>query len=123
LGEKSAVNRRDFLILRSARSRAAEISCQRLYLWCMDVTALTDAHQERCASGGEEPVGWTGEPPAVFEPRTLTQVFQELERDLRDVDVVRVRDTRWRLNEDVSMKLETLLAEFRRRGGRVEYLD
>ena len=68
---------------------------------------------------GDEP--WVGEPPAVFTARTTQQLFQNLDRDLRDVEVLRVVDSQWLACEELRREFEALLASFRARGGRVEF--
>ena len=85
------MNRRDFLLLkREPARRIAELSCEQLYMRVVD-TQLVSAEAGNLS--GDEP--FEGEPPAVFDTRTAEQVFADLERDLRGVDVVRVVGTEW----------------------------
>src|SRR5258708_7822201 len=81
------MNRRDFLLFKRATGQPiAELSCQRLYM------RVVDAQLASAQVGDYE---GDGEPPAVFETRTTEQVFADLERDLREVDFVRVLDAEW----------------------------
>ena len=108
-----AMNRRDFLFLkREPTRRIAELSCERLYMRVVD-TQLVSA-QARGDDPGE------GEPPAVFETRTTEQVFADLERDLRGVDLVRVAGAEWLVAPELKGRLESVLRAFRAAGGRVE---
>src|SRR5437899_1712837 len=113
-----AVNRRDFLLLRTvARSRVAELSCERLYMRQLDIR-LTGRRSDVDFAEGDPSAG---EPPAVFDRRTTRQLFDHLERDLAGVDVLRVVDARWLAGDDLKGEFESLLASFRSRGGRVEF--
>ena len=116
------MNRRDFLLLRADSGRAMELSCQRLYMWYLD-TQITHGRGQISAQASEEATPWGGEPPAVFEERTVDQLFQNLRRDLLDVKILRVRDREWLIHEELSRELETLIAAFRLQGGRVEFID
>ena len=108
------MNRRDFLFFRTAGTRRiVELSCERLYMRCLDVQ-LPNAP-------ADEP--WIGEPPRVVSGRTMTALFQDLERDLEGVDVLRLVDMRWLASEDLRRQLEAVLGAFRARGGRVEMGD
>ena len=112
------MNRRDFLLLRTvASSRVAELSCERLYMRQFDIR-LTGRRPEVDVPGGDASAG---EPPAVFDQRTTRQLFDNLERDLEGVDVLRVVDARWLASDDLRREFEALLASFRSRGGRVEF--
>jgi hypothetical protein len=112
------INRRDFLRLRTvARRRVAELSCERLYMRQFDAR-LTARRPDVDFPCGDPSAG---EPPAVFDERTPRQLFDLLERDLEDVDVLRVVDARWLAGDDLRCEFESLLASFRSRGGRVEF--
>jgi len=112
------MNRRDFLLLRTvARSRVAELSCERLYMRQLDIR-LTGRRPEIDFPDGDPSAG---EPPAVFGRRTTGQLFDNLERDLEGIDVLRVVDARWLAGNDLRSELEALLGSFRSRGGRVEF--
>ena len=112
------MNRRDFLLLRPvARSRVAELSCERLYMRQPDIR-LTGRHPDVDFPEGDPSAG---EPPAVFDRRTTRQLFDHLERELAGVDVLRVIDARWLAGGGLKSELESLLASFRSRGGRVEF--
>jgi hypothetical protein len=112
------MNRRDFLLLRSvARSRVAELSCERLYMRQFDIRRTGRRPDVDVPDGDPS----AGEPPATFGHRTTRQLFDNLERDLEGVDVLRVVDARWLAGDDLRRELESLLASFRSRGGRVEF--
>jgi len=112
------VNRRDFLLLRTvARTRVAELSCERLYMRQFDIRVTGRRPDVDFPEGDPS----AGEPPAVFDRRTTQQLFDHLERDLAGVDVLRVVDARWLAGDDLKSEFESLLASFRSRGGRVEF--
>ena len=123
------MNRRDFLLLRT-EPRVAELSCERLYMRCLD-TQLTGGQRDQSADSGApsaapalgcgsgETSQWGGEPPARFAQRTSQQLFEELDRELREVDVLRVVDTQW-LVDDLRQDFDNLMVLFRERGGRIE---
>jgi hypothetical protein len=106
------MNRRDFIFLkREPTRRIAELSCERLYMRVVDTQLVS-------AQSGDEP--GEGEPPAVFETPTTEQVFADLERDLRGVDLVRVVGAEWLVAPELKGRLESVLRAFRAAGGRVE---
>jgi len=113
------MNRRDFFLLRmeprglQTLPRDVELSCEQLYMRCLD-TQVTGA-QPRNSADLEEP----GEPPAVFAERTRQHVFEELDRELREVDVLRVVDSEW-LVDDLRRDFDHAMDVFRARGGRVQ---
>ena len=91
-------------------------SCERLYMRCLD-TQITGAQPDRPADS-EVTSRWGGEPPASFTERTRAQLFEELDGELREVDVLRVVDSQW-LVGDLRRDFDTLMDSFRARGGRV----
>ena len=114
------MKRRDFLLLRTERgSGLVELSCERLYMRCVDTRVTGGDHDEDF-----DPVDG-GEPPATFDERTTEQLFVGLDRDLRDVDSLRVLDRRWiaGASEELRLEFEALLASFRARGGHVEFSE
>ena len=110
------MNRRDFLFKSAGARRVAELSCQRLYMRAVDT---------RLVSAGEASASdvWGEEPAAVFDERTLDQLFTDLERDLQDVDVVRVLEPSWLTSPEVKRRLDTVLATFRSAGGYIEIAE
>jgi hypothetical protein len=115
------MNRREFLLLRTApRGRVVELSCERLYMRCLDTQVTGWRHHGSAESTESSP--WGGEPAARFAERTPQQLFEELDRELRDVDVLRVVDSQW-LAGDLRREFDTLMAGFRARGGRVVGLE
>ena len=113
------MNRREFLLLKTEpRGRVVELSCERLYMRCLD-TQVTGGQPNEESADSAETSPWGGEPPARFPERTPQHVLEELDRDLRDVEVLRVVDSQW-LAGDLLRDFEHLIAVFRARGGRVE---
>jgi hypothetical protein len=91
-------------------------------MWYVD-TQTTHLGSELSADPAEQLGPWDGEPPAVFTRRTIDQLFEDFERDLREVEVLRIRDCEWLIHEEMARGVEALVAAFRHRGGRVEFLD
>lgn len=111
------MNRRDFFLLRTEpRGRVADLSCKRLYMRCLDAQVTGGERDESADSS--EPSQWGGEPPARFLERAPRQLFEELDRELREVEVLRVVDSQW-LVGDLRRDFDNLMALFRARGGRV----
>jgi hypothetical protein len=111
------MNRREFLLLRTEpRGRVLELACERLYMRYLD-TQVT-GRQNNDSADPAESSQWGGEPPARFAERTPQQLFEELDRELREVEVLRVVDRQW-LVGDLRRDFDHLLALFRARGGRV----
>ncbi len=93
MSDRYRMNRRDFIFLRiRGNSDAAELSCEQLYMRCLDSRL----------------------------EGTTAQLFESIEQTLDAVKVVHVTDTSW-LACDELKPLLSLLAAFRSRGGRVEY--
>jgi hypothetical protein len=117
------MNRRDFFLLRmeprglQTMPRDVELSCEQLYMRCLD-TQVTGAQPGNSADSAE-PSPWGGEPAAAFAERTRQQVFEALDRELREVDVLRVVDSQW-LVGDLRRDFENVMDLFRARGGRVQ---
>ncbi len=107
------LSRRDFLRLRRTdRGRLLEVSCRALYMRCADASIAVDPQPEY------EP--WMGEPPAVFERRTAVDLVEALDRDLRDVQVLRLLEPEWLASLEVGPRVEAAIAAFRARGGIVD---
>lgn len=114
------MNRREFLLFRTDHAgRVAELSCERLYMHYQQ-TRLTMHRPEQSPAPDVRDLS-DDEPPAVFTERTTQQLFSDVDRELRNADLLRVRDTEWLAVEAFRRDVEDLLAAFRRRGGRVEY--
>ena len=113
------MNRREFLFLRTEpRGGVVELSCERLYMRCLD-TQVTGEQPNEESADSTETSPWCGEPPARFPERTPQHVLEELDRELREVEVLRVVGSQW-LAGDLRRDVENLIAVFRARGGRVE---
>ena len=110
------MNRRDFLSLKvERRVRVAELSCERLYMLLLD-SELTGASP---ADGDAE--GWcSGEPAAVYQRRSAVDLFEQIDRDLTDVDVLRITDREWFNAGGLASHLDRVVSQFRRRGGHVD---
>jgi hypothetical protein len=109
------VNRRDFLLFRTAAGkRVVELSCERLYMRCLDAQAT------RGVQAGPVLDTWEGEPPRFVDQPTVDELFRSLDTDLRGADVLRLVDTRWMASEELKQRLGDLVAAFRIRGGVVE---
>lgn len=112
------MNRRDFLLFRiDDKRRVVELSCERLYMQYLDAQLTWGPQQDPAVAEGST---WGGEPPAEFEPRSVEQLFANVERDLESADVLVIAEPRWLASEPLQPHLETLIASFRARGGRVE---
>ncbi len=112
------MNRRDFLLLRKdPQPREFELACDRLYMQCLDA-GVTGPQLEDPVDTAETSAG-EGEPPARFAGRSREQLFEALDRELREVAVLKIVNGRW-LVGDVRQDLDRLIEGFRARGGRVE---
>lgn len=110
------MDRRDFLSLRiEAQRRVAELSCAQLYVRYCD--------SRGDLGPGKQVIGsnyWQGEPPSELNVQTSRQLFDDLDRELRAVDIVHLTDHEWLVGEDFRREFEILMSAFRSRGGRVE---
>jgi hypothetical protein len=110
------MNRRDLLLFRTdGRTKTVELSCERLYMLYVDsrpTAGLEIPHVLEGEAGGE--------PPARFDTRTTRQLFDDLARDLREADVLRVTHTEWLADEGFRREVNALAGAVRSRGGRVE---
>ena len=114
---QGSMDRRAFLRLSvKGRRRVLELSCERLYVRYVDAQAAAGAP----ARAHDAPPSWEGEPPTVIETETVAQLFQDLERSLGGVDVVRVLDRHWLGDGQLRREVEARIATFRRRGGALE---
>ena len=110
------MNRREFLTFRSERRlRIVELSCERLYMHVLDAQLTCEPHEKADGDGSG-----CGEPPAVFAQRTPAQLFEEIDRDLHGVDVLRITGAGWLASDALSGRLDGLVDRFRAAGGRVE---
>ena len=111
-----SINRREFLTFRTERRlRVVDLSCERLYMHVLDAQ-LTCEPQEESAGDGS----WCGEPRPVFQKRTPAQLFDEIDRDLNGVDVLRISGASWLASDALRGRLEDIVGRVRARGGRVE---
>jgi len=92
MSDSFAVDRRDFLLLRSGRqSLSVELSCERLLMKYLDAP-------------------WDD---------TTADLFARLDRELEDARELRLVNTSWLAREDLKQRLEPVLDSFRARGGRI----
>lgn len=106
------MNRRDFLLFRTeGRTKTVELSCERLYMLYVDT---------RNAPGPEPADAYDGEPPARFEMRSARQLFDDVGRDLSDVDILRLTHIEWLADAEFRSEVDALIAAVRTRGGQVE---
>jgi hypothetical protein len=89
----TAINRRDFLLLRVGRDQVAELSCERLFMRFVDGVA----------EGNTKPL------------------FDTLADDLKQTRTVRLTDVSWLAREDLERPLKAVLRTFRANGGTVAY--
>jgi hypothetical protein len=88
---KTKMNRRDFLFLRRTHEDIAELSCEQLFMRCVDSTL-----------GG-----------------TTAELFGSIEQSLTSVRTVHLTDPEWLSCTELE-PLVAILSAFRRRGGLVE---
>ena len=107
------LSRRDFLRLRATeRGRLLEMSCRTLFMRCADATIVREDVVEW------EP--WMGEPPPVIHRRSVDDLLDAFEQDLRDVRVLRLLDAEWLESIEGTPRIEAAIRAFRVRGGVVE---
>lgn len=107
------VSRRDFLRLkRTSQGRTLELSCQMLFMRIADAGIAPVSQDEYDQS--------IGEPPALLTRRTTDDMFDALEADLKDVQVLRLLEPEWLDNMPAAARLTQIVDAFRARGGRVE---
>lgn len=114
------MNRRDFLLLRTEGSaRVAELSCEKLYMHFQDLNAGFQ-HAAREA-GSLDQAWWAGEPALHIDAAEPEDFFRSLLAELEAVEKIRVRDMEWLNQGDFRIRVETLLAAFKARGGEVAF--
>ena len=90
----------------------AELSCERLFMRVIDSELMRGSNVD-----SDDP--WVGEPPRVVDEITTDELFADLERDLRGIDVVRVVDAAWLTSAELRQRLNSVLDGFRAGGGHV----
>jgi len=107
------LSRRDFLRLRRTEvGKVVEVSCHALFM------RLTDAGIMPEVAEPWEP--WMGEPPAVFDRPSVSELVEAFEHDLRDAQVLRLLDAEWLEHMPDASRVHAVIAAFRARGGTVE---
>ncbi len=61
-----------------------------------------------------------GEPPAVFERPSLDDLVESFQLDLREAQVLRLREPAWMASVHGAERFEAAITAFRARGGDVE---
>ena len=106
------MNRRDLLLFRTeGRRKTVELSCERLYMLFVDT---------RNAPGPQPADSYDGEPPARFEMRSARQLFEDVGRDLGDVDILQLTHVEWLADAEFKREVDALIAAVRTRGAQVE---
>jgi hypothetical protein len=109
------IPRRDLLLLRATpHPRVYELPCQQLYM------RYVDASRSRTGVTSDGEAG-PGEPETVFAGIGPRGMFAALAVELRDADVLRIRDREWLADPGLRREVDALIARFTSRGGRVEF--
>jgi len=117
------MNRRDFLLFRTRKKeRIVELSCERLYMQHLDIAAGA-ARASAHAQPLEAPFWSEGEPPLLIDQPTSEEFFQDLQCELLNADVVRIRDSHWLVGEEIRRSLDDVLAVVRAAGRPIEFCD
>ena len=92
-----------------------ELACERLYMRYLDTrrpgapAAVLDDY-------------WLGEPEPQVESTSTRDLFDALQHDLIGADVLRIVDPHWLTEDGLRDEVDALIAGFRARGGRVEFV-
>ena len=117
------MNRRDFFLLSTRGSkRVLELSCDHLYMRYVDAQSGA-GRRKGLGQVDPDPQTWEGEPPTEIETPTAGELFDELDRELSNADVLTVLDRDWLAVGEFRREVEARVEAFRHRGGRVEYRD
>lgn len=109
------MHRRDLLLLRTASGRSiAELSCEQLYMRFADA----ESPHVGTADLAEDPSA--GEPEALFDAKSTTQLFDDLAEALSRADTVRVTDRSWLTDRAFNERVERLLSIVRGKGILIE---
>ena len=112
------MNRRDFLLLRADRAaRVLNLSCQQLYMRYLDARSSPEPAAD---ASRVESNPWGAEPEPVQERRSMEDVLAAIERELIDIEVLRLTGSEWLAADGMRAAIEPLLAAFRARGGRIQ---
>jgi hypothetical protein len=107
------VSRRDFLRLRrTERGKVLDLSCRAMFMRCADAAIVSEPVADW------EP--WMGEPPAAIHRRSADEILQSFDRDLQDVQVLRLQEPEWLESIVGAERLQAAIAAFLSRGGVVE---
>lgn len=113
------MNRRDFLRFQSAGSQQiATLSCERLYMCYADSSAR---HEGKTGQQPEDEDWWACEPPLQVGKLSVEQLFQEIGREIVDVDILVLKDREWLQDDEFGQHVEQLLGSFRARNREVRY--
>ena len=113
------MQRRDFLLFRTEGSkRVGELSCEKLFMHFQD---LSSGFQQAMEEAGtlDDADWWAGEPPLSIQTIDSETFFRGVLAEMRDTDSLQVLDMEWLAQGDFRIRVETLLAAFKARGGEV----
>ena len=113
------MNRRDFLLFHTEGSqRVAELSCEKLFMHFQD---LSSGYQQATEEAGtlDDADWWAGEPPLSIHAIDPENFFRGVLGEMRETDCLQVLDMEWLAQGDFRIRVETLLAAFKARGGEV----
>jgi hypothetical protein len=115
------VKRRDFLLFRTeGGSGIAELSCEKLF---MHFQHLSTGYRQSAAEAGKPADAdyWAGEPTLHIHGLDPESFFRSVLNELGAVKKITVRDMEWLGRGEFRVRVETLLAAFRARGGEVSF--
>jgi hypothetical protein len=125
----ASIDRRAFLLLRTrGRERVRELSCERLYMRWSDARSAAGSVAAAAEIRADAPVGrvaaepqeWEGEPPTEIVTQTVPELWAELERGLTGSGALVVTGREWLADPLFGREVESRLAVFVERGGRIE---
>jgi len=115
------MDRRAFLLLTTrGRERVLELSCERLYMRWADARSGVGRPVGATGRDGNDPRPWDGEPTTEIVTMTTADLFNELELELAQADVLRVVGRVWLNDDEFRRDVEARVEAFRIGGGRVE---
>jgi hypothetical protein len=94
------------------RGKVLEVSCRTLFMRCADAAIVHDDVLEWEPS--------MGEPAAVTHRRSVDDLLEAFEQDMRGVRVLRLLDAEWLHSIEGAPRIQAAITAFRTRGGVVE---
>ena len=115
------MNRRDFLLFHTEDDKTvADLSCEKLFVYYEGLNSGFHQAEEEAGSL-DDADWWAGEPPLKIRSSDPESFFRSVLADLKDVDSLRVLDMEWLAQGDFRIRVETLLAAFKAKGGDVVF--